>query len=165
MFFVVSGEVAMYRSSKQGDELVLQRATHGFVAEASLTSTKYHCDARCRIDTQLLAFPIRSLKRAIDEDQATRWAWVSMLDSQVRQQRAQIERFSLKTVRERLLHLLVTAGQNGILDISGTKMALAAELGVTHEALYRTLARLKKEGMVDSDNHRLWLTASRNVHQ
>jgi CRP-like cAMP-binding protein len=104
----------------------------------------------------LLAFPLPALRDAIDRDERTRWAWIGMLSAQTRQQRARIERQSLKTIRERLEHLILSEGSApaGYL-IPGTKIQLAAELGVTPEALYRCLSALRAEGKLSVEGRRL----------
>jgi CRP-like cAMP-binding protein len=158
MFYVLRGEAVMQRVTRTGASVVLQRASHAFLAEASLTSVRYHCDSVCRRECDLLVFPIGLLRKAIDSDEGTRWAWVEMLSAQSRHQRARIERLMLNTIRERLMHLLLTEGEDGSLDWNGTRMELAAELGVTPEALYRALATFKTEGLLSVQGSRLsWL--------
>lgn len=48
MFFVAVGELSLCRHTKEGMQVVLQRATRGFVAEASMDSACYHCDIVAR---------------------------------------------------------------------------------------------------------------------
>ena len=57
------------------------------------------------------------------------------------------ERQSLKTIRRRIEHLIRAEGspKNGY-PLRGTRIQLAAELGVTPEALYRCLADLQAKG-------------------
>lgn len=157
LHFVVSGEAVMSRCDRDGRCLALQRARGTFLAEASLHSTQYHCDAHAGSDALLLSFPIRALRSAIDGHEPTRWAWIAMLASEIRRQRSNAERLSLKTVRERLLHLLVTQADNGRLPLAGTRKDLAAQLGVSHEALYRCLATLVRDGVVRVDDRALTL--------
>jgi CRP-like cAMP-binding protein len=146
LFFVASGEAVMSRTDRRGRTLVLQRASGGFLAEASLSSSRYHCDGFARTDCELLAFPVAALRTAIDTDARVRWAWIGMLAGEIRRQRAGAERLALKSVRERLLHWLLTEGTDGRVALRTTRKELAAELGVTHEALYRTLAALARAG-------------------
>ena len=157
MYFVASGNAVMSRTDVRGRTVILQRANRSFLADATLTSRKYHCDAYARTATELLAFPLDVMRAAIDTDAATRWAWISMLAAETRRQRAQIERLALKTVRERLLHKLAESSGDGKLELRGPKTDLAAELGVTHEALYRTIAELKREGMLHEEGNLLQL--------
>jgi CRP/FNR family transcriptional regulator, dissimilatory nitrate respiration regulator len=159
MYFVRRGEAQMLRVTAAGAPVLLQRATGAFLAEASLTSVRYHCDAVCRTECDLLAFPLRALRESVDADQGTRWAWIGLLSSQSRGQRARIERLALKTVRERLQHLILAEGTQDGYALPGTRMDLAAELGVTPEALYRALASLQADGSLSLIGNRLrWRT-------
>jgi hypothetical protein len=51
----------------------------------------------------------------------------------------------MKSVKDRVLHLIHTEGKNGKYQVNTGLKSLASELGVTHEALYRTLASLEKK--------------------
>jgi len=146
LYFVASGEAVMSRTDRHGRALVLQRAATEFLAEASLSSARYHCDAFCRTPAELVAFPIALLRQAIDADAGVRWAWIRMLSGEIRRLRAGVERMALKSVRERLSHWILTEGEDGSYTLRGSRKELASELGVTHEALYRCIAALVREG-------------------
>jgi CRP-like cAMP-binding protein len=161
MYFVRTGEAVMQRVTSAGAPVVLQRASQGFIAEASLASDRYHCEGVCRTECDLLAFPLIALREAIDQDEGTRWAWIGLLSAQARGQRARIQRQSLKTIRQRLEHLILAEGseKNGY-RIPGTRIQLAAELGVTPEALYRCLADLQAQGQLSIEaGHLRWNAA------
>lgn len=153
LFFVLQGQVELERATVDGAPLILQRTSRGFLAEASLTAAQYHCDAVCRSACELLAFPVQSLRDAIDQHESIRWAWIGLLGDQSRRQRLRIERMTLHALRDRLRHLIVSEGHpDGSYALTGTRAALAAELGVTPAALYRTLAQLSAEGVLSLDN-------------
>jgi CRP-like cAMP-binding protein len=157
LFFVASGEAALSRTDRNGRSLVLRRVSRGFLAEASLSSARYHCDAHSLAATELIAFPVTAVRRAIDSDAEVRWSWIGMLAAEIRRQRDSAERLSLKSVRERLLHWLLTEGEDGRFVFRTSRKALAAELGVTHEALYRTIAALVRSGELSDDGKSLRL--------
>lgn len=156
MYYVREGEAVMQRVTAAGAPVLLQRASGAFLAEASLVAPRYHCDGVCRTDCELLALPLAALRDAIDTDAATRWAWIGLLGAQARQQRARIERLALKSLREQLQHLLLTEGEAGRYRAPATRRELAAELGVTPEALYRCLRRLQDEGALQIEGR--WYT-------
>lgn len=53
MFYVASGEVTLERHGIHGEPVVMQRCRRGFVGEASLHSSRYHCDARVVTDAEI----------------------------------------------------------------------------------------------------------------
>ena len=156
MFFVLSGEVRLLRRSKTGGEVVLQRTRRGFLAEASLDQLTYHCDAVVAVPTRLLAIQRRAFTDALDVE-GFRDRWIAHLARELRKMRAHAERLSLKTARERIVHFIETEGEAGLFDLSQSKKDWAAELGLTHEALYRTLAQMQKRGEIKVEQSRLTL--------
>ncbi len=151
MFYVVAGEVTLQRSGLQGEPVVLQRTRLGFVSEASLKTAKYHCDALAITDTTVIKVPIRELAAALDRDPEFASRWINMLNSEVKRLRLHCERLSMKSVKDRVLHLINTEGQNGKYSANTGLKSLAGELAVTHEALYRTLATLEKSQVINRD--------------
>lgn len=157
MYCVLDGEVRLLRRSPKGGEVILQRSRGGFFAEASLESKAYHCDGVAAADGSLLAFPIRDFREALDGDAAFRNDWMAQLAREVRRLRARCERLSLHGAEARILHAIESEGTAGTLALAQSRKAWAAELGLSHEALYRTLARLQAEGTLVLDGARLTL--------
>lgn len=149
IFFIITGEVRLMRHSPQGQEMILQRARAGFIAEASLDATRYHCSAVAACPSEILAFPLQGFKAALCDDQDFHRAWSSHLAGELRRLRAKCERLSLHTAAERILHYLATEGEGGALTLTQSRKAWAAELGLSHEALYRTLRKLQDEGVLE----------------
>lgn len=148
MFFVTSGEVSLERTGIQGEPVVLQRTRMGFVSEASLRVARYHCDAVAITDTSVIKLPVREIRSVLDQDPEFAGRWIGMLNSEVMRLRLRCERLSMKSVRDRVLHLIQTEGKDGHYSVPSGLKTLAGELGVTHEALYRTIAELQKTGLV-----------------
>ncbi len=157
MLCVLAGEVRLMRRSRGGAEIVLQRSRGGFFAEASLESKAYHCDAVAAGEGRLLRFPLAAFRQALDDEVGFRQAWMARLARELRKLRAQCERLSLRGAAERILHYLEVEGADGALRLTQSRKAWAAELGLTHEALYRTLARLQAAGTIAVDGERIAL--------
>ena len=149
VFTVLDGEVRLIRRDRNGTEVVLQRSRGGFFAEASLNSKAYHCDAVAAEPSKMLRFPVQAFRSALDEDTSFRDAWMTHLAREVRKLRAQCERLSLNSAADRVLHYLESEGSDGSLVLNQTRKSWAAELGLSHEALYRTLKRLQEDGKID----------------
>ena len=150
ILWVVEGEVRLLRRSRNGAEIVLQRAFSGFLAEASIESPRYHCDAVAALDSRLLGFPVVPFRQALRRDEAFRNFWMTRLAREVRLLRSQCERLALRGATDRIEHYIESEGSNGRLELSRTRKAWAAELGLTHEALYRALANLRRSGRISA---------------
>jgi CRP-like cAMP-binding protein len=150
ILFVVDGEIRLVRRTRNGAEIILQRANAGFVAEATLDSPRYHCDIVAGRDSRIVAFPIERFREALHKDEGFRDFWMKRLAREVRKLRGQCERLSLRGAAERIEHYIEAEGRNGRLELRQTRKAWAAELGMTHEALYRALAGLVRAGRVDA---------------
>jgi CRP-like cAMP-binding protein len=150
IFWVLEGEIRLVRRSRKGAEVVLQRTSSGFMAEASLDSPRYHCDALAAFDSRLIAFPIDLFRQALSEEGRFRAFWMGRLAREVRLLRSQCERLALRSAAERIEHYIGSEGDNGRLELSRSRKAWAAELGLTHEALYRALAGLRRSGRLST---------------
>ena len=147
MFFIVSGEAILSRVSGHGEPITLQRIKGGFLSEASLLADVYHCDAIATHVGQAITLPISSLKDALGSKNFS-LKWVQLLSREIMRLRTQSERLGLKDIRSKLIHLIETEGKQGVLKLQADLKSLASEIGVTHEALYRAIATLEKEGLL-----------------
>jgi CRP/FNR family transcriptional regulator, dissimilatory nitrate respiration regulator len=143
IYFVSEGEIHLVRYSNDGQKIVLQRAINDFLAQASLTSSHYHCDAVAAGRVSAIKIPIAALKETIQKDPQFALAWISMLNQQVKQLRFQCERLTLRTVKERLFHYIITESKNGTIVTRDGLKPIAVQIGVSHEALYRCIAQLE----------------------
>ena len=146
VFWVEAGEVCLQRVARGGQPLLLQRVHQGFVAEASLQAARYHCDAVAARASTVWGFPRARLLEAMRESPQLALWWASRLAEQLRVARLRCERLSLKGAGERIVHAIETEGAGGVLVLAGTRRQWAEELALTPEALYRSLARLRREG-------------------
>ena len=155
VYLVISGEARLIRLDRNGGEVILQRSRGGFIAEASLDSCAYHCDAIAAEPSALLLFPVAAFRAALEEEPAFRKAWQSQLAKEVRKLRAQCERLSLHSAADRIAHYIEAEGTDGVVTLRQSRKSWAAELGLTHEALYRALRRMQVDGTLEVDGNRL----------
>jgi CRP/FNR family transcriptional regulator, dissimilatory nitrate respiration regulator len=153
VYLVISGETRLIRRDRNGGEVILQRSQGGYIAEASLDALAYHCDAIVTSTTTLLLFPIEEFKSALDSESNFRKAWQSRLAQELRKLRAQCERLSLHSATDRITHYIESEGVNGAVTLNYSRKSWAAELGLTHEALYRALRRMQDCNMLEIDGH------------
>ena len=144
---VSSGTIHLLRHHANGEPLLLQRARSGSIlAEASVFSDRYHCDAVAITATETFAVAQKALRERIGADGAFAEAWVRHLGGEVQSARLQAEIMSIKTVAGRLDAWI--AWRN-CLPPKGEWGALAAEIGVSPEALYREMARRRQQAARD----------------
>ena len=148
---VVAGTVRLIRVDPSGKEAVLHVASAGdCLAEASLFSPTYHCDAVAATDAIVRFYPKAAMLAELQRDPKIAKAFAAMLSRQVMTLRTRLERRNIHSARDRIRHFLtVNVGADGrTVALTGTLKELAAELGLTHEALYRTLGRMEADGEI-----------------
>lgn len=145
MFYIVSGEARLVRMSLSGMEIVFQRSRLGFLAEASLDQPAYHCDGIAAANTRALAIPLARFRAELSRD-VVRDHWLRHMSHELRRVRAQNERLTLRSASDRIHHYIETEGRDGQIALAQSKKSWAAELGLTHEALYRTLRAMQNAG-------------------
>jgi len=138
IFMVRSGRVHLQRHTSLGAHMVLQNAGPGaVVAEASAYSSWYHCDAVAAEESVVAGLPKERFLSALAGEPALAESWSALLARSVQAARLRSEIRSLPRVADRLDAWL---GEGNALPERGRWQEVAAELGITREALYRELS-------------------------
>jgi CRP-like cAMP-binding protein len=146
---VESGRLRLIRRTVDDHLVILHTARRGeFFAEAALFADGYHCDAVAAAPSGVRIYPKAKLMEALRNDPALAEAFMARLARQLQELRARMELRNIRSARERVLqYLRLRAGIHGrSIAIEGQLQDIAAEIGMTREALYRTLAALETEG-------------------
>ncbi|MGV8863502.1 MAG: Crp/Fnr family transcriptional regulator [Pseudomonas sp.] len=155
VYLVISGEARLVRLGRNGLEVVLQHSRGGFIAEASLDSRAYHCDAIATESTTLLLFPVVAFRAALEDVPAFRKAWQSELSKEIQKLRAQCERLCLHSATDRITHYIESEDSDGAVTLCQSRKSWAKDLGLTHEALYRALRRMQNDGCLKVEGNHL----------
>jgi CRP/FNR family transcriptional regulator, dissimilatory nitrate respiration regulator len=162
IFAIEKGRVQMIRYDSHGRSLVLFTAVEGnLFAEAALFSETYHCDAVAVTEATVRIYS-RSLSLSLlDRDHTAAQNFMALLAREVMSLRTRLEILNIRSASERVLrHLSVAAGPDGrTVEISGTLKEMASELGLAQEVLYRTLADLETQGLIERADHLIKLIA------
>lgn len=162
---VVAGRVRLCRVDRSGREIVLYVAAPGdTIAEASVFSPRYHCDAVASTDATVRVYPKPALLAAFAQDPKAAQGFAAMLARQVMTLRTRLEQRNIRSARERVRHFLAlnVGGDGRTVDLGGaTLKEIAAEIGLTHEALYRTLAALERAGEIRRSGTTITLSRAR----
>ena len=144
VYIVEEGLVELTRHQQEGTSIVLQRATClTILAEASLYSKVYHCDAVVILPSSVFELPKVAFQKLFREDETFAYLWAAHLAREVQSARFRSEILTRKTVAERLNGWLDWRG--GKLPSKGQWKSIAAQIGVSPEALYRELAKRRSE--------------------
>jgi CRP-like cAMP-binding protein len=158
---VLSGRVRLARVDCSGREIVLHVAGAGETfAEASLFSAQYHCDAIASTNATVRIYPKREVLAAFEKNPKAAQAFSATLAHQVMNLRTRIEQRNIRSARERVRHFLaLNTGSDGrTVELRGTLKDFAAEIGLTHEVLYRTLAALERCGGIKRKGAKITLS-------
>ena len=140
VFVVVEGSIELIRHQRDGGSIVLQRASaRTILAEASIYSENYHCDAVVTLPSVVIEWSKRIFFARLEKDKGFANLWAAHLAREVQSARGQIEILSRKTVAERVDGWLAWQGNN--LPAKGHWKEIAVQIGVSPEALYRELAK------------------------
>ena len=107
LFEVVSGRVRLSRVDRSGREVILYVAGAGeTIAEASLFSPSYHCDAIASADALVCLYAKTAVLSAFEKDPKCAQSFTAMLARQVMSLRTGLEQRNIRSARERVRHFL-----------------------------------------------------------
>lgn len=152
LYEVVNGKVRLVRADRSGREAVLHTASAGeMIAEASLFSPTYHCDAVAVTSAVVRLYPKAAILAEFQRNPKAAQVLMAMLARQIMNLRTSLEQRNIQSARDRIRHYLaVNLGPDGrSVLLPSTLKDLAANLGFTHEALYRTLAKMQEDGEIE----------------
>ncbi len=154
-----TGRVQLARALESGGELVLHRVyPGGSFAEASLSGERYHCDCRAEMASRVAVYEKERVNRALEASSGLALAWARRLSEQVRDQRALLEVRSVASASDRIVaYLSLPRHEAQGVELPSLR-ALAAELGLAEETVYRAVARLEAEGRIVRDGSALRLS-------
>jgi CRP-like cAMP-binding protein len=151
LVLVREGALELVRTSPEGRRLVLHRAGPADTfAEASLFESHHHCDAVAAAPSLVTIHPAAELRRAAEADPGLGWRIAAHLAARLVAERARAERLALPHAADRLLDVLhaLPLEPDSTRRLGRSWKSLAAELGLSHEATYRALARLERAGLL-----------------
>lgn len=151
VYVVQTGRVRLVRHLADGSTLALHAARAAeTLAEAALFADAYHCDAVAEVPSEVTAVPKPDLLTALAAHPEAALAITRELAARLRDLRAQLELRNVRSAPERILCWLRMRadGIPPLVRIDRPWTEIAAEIGLTHEAIYRALARLEREGRI-----------------
>jgi CRP-like cAMP-binding protein len=155
VYIVRSGRVRLIRHLADGSTVALHAAgTDETLAEAALFADAYHCDAVAEAPSEVILVPKADLLAALEAHPQAALQLARGLAFRVRDLRAQLEMRNIRSAPERVLCWLRMRAEGipPLVRIDRPWTEIAAEIGLTHEAIYRALARLEHDGRIRRDH-------------
>lgn len=151
IFAVRKGRVRLMRYLADGGSACLYVAHAGDTfAEAALYSPQYHCDAIADMDSEIELHPKDIVTAIFSQDPNASQAFAEHLARQVISLRAHLELRNIRSARERVWQYLWlnTTESNQRVTFKRPLKDIALDIGLTHEAFYRALSELEKDGLI-----------------
>jgi CRP-like cAMP-binding protein len=151
IYQVDSSRLRLVRRTSDDHLVILHTARRGeFFAEASLFAETYHCDAVAAAPSRVRVYPKAEIIALLRTEPAFAEAFMTRLAHQLQELRTRMELRNIRSARERLVQYLRlrTESDGRSVRVEGQLQDIAAEIGMTREALYRTLAALEADGWI-----------------
>jgi CRP/FNR family transcriptional regulator, dissimilatory nitrate respiration regulator len=160
VYEVVSGKVRQVRVDPEGRDVVVGIAGPGeMIAEASLFSGTHDCAARAVTNAVVRLYRKATLLAQLERDPQAALSFMATLVEKILNLQIRLERRSIPSARDRVRHYLTTnvGGRERTVALPSSLKDLAAELGLTHETLYRTLSEMRANGEIARLNGKIRL--------
>jgi CRP-like cAMP-binding protein len=159
IYLIETGRLRLERHTPDGRRVIVHTACAGeLFAEAALFSDRYHCDAVAIGPSRVRVYRKPMLLGFLDgpSDRSSR-VLLEVMARQLQLLRQRLELRNIRSSEERLLLFLeMNAEEDGrTVIIQGELQDIAAEIGLTREALYRGLARLARKGLIRREAGRI----------
>ena len=150
MVHVRSGRVVLERTTADGRRLSIHTARQGeLLADAAVFSRVYHCDARAEVTSSVDLISRHRLLRTLKTDPELAISLLSLFAKRLRNLRQRQEIREIRSADARILaHLRSLAGDDGVVALDRPLRAVAAEIGLSPEAVYRAVGALQRRGFV-----------------
>ncbi|WP_431855529.1 Crp/Fnr family transcriptional regulator [Azospirillum sp.] len=163
VYVVDSGRIRLVRHLEDGTSVAVHAAAAGeSCAEAALWAEAYHCDAVAEAPSEVTVVPKADLLAALGADPGAALDFARALAGQVRDLRARLELRNIRSAPERVLAWLRlrARGTPAVVALDRPWTEISAEIGLAREVIYRTLAKLERDGRLRREEGRITLTGN-----
>lgn len=160
IFAVRRGRVRLVRHLADGGIVPLYVARDGETfSEVALFSEVYHCDAVADVESEIEVHPKDALSQALHGNPEAARTFMAHLARQVIALRSRLEIRNIRSAKERVVQFLQLAvsEENRSVTFAHPLKDIAGDIGLTHEAFYRTLAKLETSGKISRNGRTITL--------
>lgn len=163
IYVVKTGQVRLLHYTASGQSISHYAVYAGEIcSEIALFLDNYTCTAVVEVPTQVLVFPKQAFLNTVQQNQNFALAFMKQLSYRVHTTKAILELRSIRSAQERVLHylrLIVPPEQNTVVLEQPLKN-IASDLGISPEALSRTLTQLATIGAIARQKRQITLLES-----
>ena len=161
IFILESGCIQLLNYTEEGQQINHYRvsAGEGF-DEVALFYEHYVCTAIAHGPSRVLILPKQPYLMALKTDPNLAEACMALLAQRLHENKILLELRSIRSARQRVLHYLRLHVQSDRVTVhfDCPLKEIADDLGLTPEALSRTLAQLHKEGLINRMKRKITLS-------
>ncbi len=162
VYFILIGEVEIYRLSPAGREQILDRLGQGAcfnLVPAFIDNASNQANARAISNCELLALGINEFARILKEYPEFAFTIMRFLAERLTRMTDLIETLSLYSVRQRLARFLIDEADaiKKVGSVRWTQTDMAKRLGTVRDVLGRTLRKFVDEGLVRFEREKIIL--------
>lgn len=153
---VTEGAVELAFTGAGGERVVIHRASVGdTLVEPCLFASTYQCDCTAIAASRITFIRKQAVIDLLAANPDFALSYIKTLAGQIDQLRARLELRNIKSAKDRVMAALVIGGQ------TTTVTTFASEIGLTHEATFRALSALVKDGKAERVARGRYVPASR----
>lgn len=163
IYAVKSGQIRLLHYTKSGQAISHYTIYAGEIcAEIALFLNTYTCNAIAEEPTQVLVFPKQEFLNTLQQDSAFAIAFMMQLSYCLHTTKVMVELRSIRSAQERVLHYLrlMAPPEKNTVVLEQPLKNIASELGISPEALSRTLTQLATEGAIAREKRKIILLES-----
>jgi CRP-like cAMP-binding protein len=167
VFCVLDGQVKILKNSEDGKETITRIATCGDVLglRGVLTDSNQPVTAKVMQDAQICFIDRKFFKDLILKSPEAANSLIMRLAKDVTQLEDKVEGMNTKTVRQRLVQLLLSFCQTYgmrkagevFIDLKITRAEMAAMVGTTPETIIRILSDMDSTGIIRQDGKKIFI--------
>jgi CRP/FNR family transcriptional regulator, dissimilatory nitrate respiration regulator len=151
IYAVKFGQIRLLHYTRSG-QIISHYTVHAgeLCAEIVLFLDVYTCSAIAEEPTQVLAFPKPAFLNALQHDPSFAMAFMTQLSYRLHSTKVMVELRSIRSAPERVLHYLqlIAPPEEITVVLEQPLKNIAADLGISSEALSRALTQLETDGVI-----------------
>lgn len=160
VFAIEYGRLQLFTLTSEGKQVPLYTVRSGeCVAEAALFAQYYCSDVVAEIRSRVRSFPIKALRDTLRDRPDLAAEFMTLQAARCNTLRVNLELRSFRSARARILRFIEISSPAGSRTVTLDRALknVADDLGLTHEAFYRTLTQLIGEGVIKRTKNNLAL--------